>query len=49
MRNLACSAPRGDGYDVIEDPFGHKWSMATHLRGIGKEELKAAARRAMGG
>jgi uncharacterized glyoxalase superfamily protein PhnB len=39
----------GDRYGVIEDPFGHKWSIATHLRDMSEDELKAAARQAMGG
>jgi hypothetical protein len=28
---------------MIEDPFGHKWSIATHLRDVSEEELKQAA------
>ena len=23
----------GDRYSQVEDPFGHVWSIATHLRG----------------
>ncbi len=29
----------GDRYGVIEDPFGHRWSVATHIRDVSPEEL----------
>lgn len=32
----------GDRYGVVEDPFGHKWSVATHLRDMTGEEMKQA-------
>ena len=32
----------GDRYGKLEDPFGHQWSVATHLRDISPEELKQA-------
>jgi len=32
----------GDRYGVIEDPFGHRWSVATHQRDVGPEELQRA-------
>lgn len=32
----------GDRYGVITDPFGHKWSLATHVRDIGEEEIASA-------
>jgi len=32
----------GDRYGVLEDPFGHRWSIATHLRACTPEEMKAA-------
>ena len=32
----------GDRYGVIEDPYGHKWSIATHLRDVGPEQLQQA-------
>jgi PhnB protein len=38
----------GDRYGRIEDPFGHHWSIATHLRDLGPDEIEAAAK-AMGG
>jgi len=33
----------GDRYGVLEDPFGHRWSVATHIRDVGPEELQEAA------
>ena len=38
----------GDRYGVLEDPFGHHWSIATHIRDVNPEELKEAARKACG-
>ena len=32
----------GDRYGVVEDPFGHRWSMATHLRDVSPEEMAQA-------
>ncbi|RME61876.1 MAG: VOC family protein [Alphaproteobacteria bacterium] len=37
----------GDRYGQIEDPFGHKWSVATHQRDMTETELKQAAKAAM--
>ena len=37
----------GDRYGVIEDPFGHKWSIATHQRELTEQELRAAMEKAM--
>ncbi|HEY8122122.1 MAG TPA: VOC family protein [Myxococcota bacterium] len=36
----------GDRYGVIEDPFGHRWSIATPGAGMSESELTEAARRA---
>ncbi len=33
----------GDRYGLIEDPFGHRWSLATRRRDLSSEELRAAA------
>lgn len=33
----------GDRYGVLEDPFGHRWSIATHVREVSPEELAKAA------
>ena len=30
----------GDRYGVLMDPFGHKWSLATHTRDMTQEEMK---------
>src|SRR5215510_14826098 len=38
----------GDRYGKLEDPFGHHWSVATHVRDVKPEELKAAAQKACG-
>ncbi len=32
----------GDRYGVLEDPFGHSWSIATHIRDVTPEEMKQA-------
>lgn len=32
----------GDRYGKLIDPFGHKWSIATHKRDVSMEEMKAA-------
>lgn len=31
----------GDRYGVITDPFGHHWSIATHMRDMSPEEIQA--------
>jgi len=32
----------GDRYGQVEDPFGHRWSVATHMRDLSPEEIQAA-------
>jgi uncharacterized glyoxalase superfamily protein PhnB len=32
----------GDRYGQLEDPFGHKWSVATHIRDVSPEEAMEA-------
>jgi PhnB protein len=32
----------GDRYGKIEDPFGHHWSVATHVRDVSLEEAQKA-------
>lgn len=32
----------GDRYGKLVDPFGHKWSIATHKRDMSVEEMEAA-------
>jgi uncharacterized glyoxalase superfamily protein PhnB len=38
----------GDRYGIVEDPFGHSWSLATHQRDLTHEEIQDAARSACG-
>lgn len=33
----------GDRYAQVIDPFGHEWSIATHVREVSPEEADAAA------
>jgi len=33
----------GDRHGIIEDPFGHRWSISTHIKDPSPEELKKAA------
>ena len=33
----------GDRYGRLEDPFGHQWSLATHIRDVSPEEMQRAA------
>ncbi|MGZ5093907.1 MAG: VOC family protein [Burkholderiales bacterium] len=32
----------GDRYCKLEDPFGHHWSVATHVRDVSREEMQQA-------
>ena len=36
----------GDRYGLLEDPFGHSWSIATHQRDLTHEQIQEAARNA---
>ena len=38
----------GDRYGKLEDPFGHHWSVATHIRDVKPEEMQQAAQKACG-
>jgi hypothetical protein len=29
----------GDRYGMLLDPFGHKWSIATHVRDVSPEDM----------
>ncbi len=31
----------GDRYGIVVDPFGHNWSIATHIRDVSMEEMRA--------
>jgi PhnB protein len=35
----------GDRYGVLEDPFGHHWSVATHKRDVSPDEMREAMQR----
>ena len=37
----------GDRYGKVQDPFGHTWTMATHIKDMNQEEMKAAMDEAM--
>jgi len=37
----------GDRCGVIEDPFGHKWTISTHARDLSVEEMMKAGAEAM--
>src|SRR6266404_1112614 len=32
----------GDRYGKVEDPFGHQWSIGTHIRDVSPEEMQKA-------
>jgi uncharacterized glyoxalase superfamily protein PhnB len=32
----------GDRYGQVEDPFGHRWSIATHVKDMTADEIKNA-------
>jgi uncharacterized glyoxalase superfamily protein PhnB len=34
----------GDRYGVVEDPFGHQWSLATHLHDFTTAQIEANAK-----
>ena len=38
----------GDRYGKIEDPFGHHWSVGTHIRDVTPAELQDAMRKMSG-
>lgn len=37
----------GDRYGIVEDPFGHKWSVATHQRDMSTREIEQAMKQFM--
>jgi PhnB protein len=49
----ALSAPAdhfyGDRVGTFDDPYGHRWSVATHVEDVPPEELGRRAAEAMGG
>jgi uncharacterized glyoxalase superfamily protein PhnB len=38
----------GDHYCQLEDPFGHRWSVATHVRDVSPEEMQQAMQKMCG-
>lgn len=38
----------GDRYGQLEDPFGHHWSVATHVRDVSQAELATAVKQLCG-
>ena len=36
----------GDRYGTLADPFGHKWSLCTHIEDVAPEELEKRAKAA---
>jgi PhnB protein len=39
----------GDRSGQLEDPWGHRWNVATHVEDVPPEEMEARAAKAMGG
>lgn len=37
----------GDRYGSVKDPFGHSWSIATHVEDVPPEEMAERAKQAM--
>jgi PhnB protein len=37
----------GDRFGTVQDPFGHQWSVATHVEDVPPEEIEERARAAM--
>lgn len=38
----------GDRYGTLEDPFGHRWSIATHVRDVTPEDMRIAMEKMCG-
>ena len=34
----------GDRYGQIQDPYGHRWAIATHTKDVSPEEMETAAK-----
>src|SRR5215469_6007848 len=37
----------GDRYGLVTDPFGHSWSLATHIKDMSREDMQRAQEEAM--
>jgi uncharacterized glyoxalase superfamily protein PhnB len=33
----------GDRYGIVTDPFGHQWSIGSHIKDVTPEEMQKAA------
>jgi PhnB protein len=42
VKHPVADAFWGDRYGVLEDPFGHLWSVATHVKDLSPEEIQEA-------
>jgi len=38
----------GDRYCKLDDPFGHHWSVATHIRDVSRDEMQKAMEKMSG-
>ena len=52
LRHLPADMPVadmfwGDRYGQVEDPFGHRWSVATHIRDMTPEQMQEEMKKAM--
>ena len=45
----AASTFWGDRYGRIQDPFGHNWSIATHVEDLTPDQMRERAAKMMGG
>ncbi len=39
----------GDRYGIVADPFGHQWSLSSHIKDMSPEEMKKSAEAAFAG
>jgi PhnB protein len=39
----------GDRYGIVKDPFGHQWSIGSHMEDVTPEQMKERMAQAMGG
>lgn len=37
----------GDRYGIVSDPFGHKWSLASHIKDLSQREMEQAMKDAL--
>ena len=41
--------PTGDPSGTVSDPFGHKWTIATHIEDVSPEEIQKRVAALFGG